>query len=58
MEVIDINTPPHESNPTFKRLRRQIKDANIEIDKFKKEYLESRIKLKDMLDLYEDTIDK
>jgi hypothetical protein len=58
MEVIDINTPPHESNPTFKRLRRQLKDAKTEIDKLKKEDLESRIKLKDMLDLYEETIDK
>jgi hypothetical protein len=41
MEVIDINTSPHESNPTFKRLRRQLKDAKTEIDKLKKEDLES-----------------
>jgi chromosome segregation ATPase len=58
MEVIDINTPPHESNPTFKRLRRQLKDAKTEIDKLKKEDLDSRIKLKEMLDIYEETIDK
>jgi hypothetical protein len=58
MEVIDINTPLHEGNPTFKRLRRQLKDAKYEIDKLKKEQLDSRIKMKEMLDLYEDTIDK
>jgi hypothetical protein len=27
IKIIDINTPPHESNPTFKRPRWQIKDA-------------------------------
>jgi hypothetical protein len=48
----------HESNPTFKRLRRQLKDAKTEIDKLKKEDLDSRIKLKEMLDIYEETIDK
>ena len=58
MEVIYINTHPHEINPTFKRLGMKLKDAKVEIDKLKKEDLESRIKLKDMLDLYEETIDK
>jgi hypothetical protein len=41
IEIIDINTPPHESNPTFKRLRRQLKDARTENDKLKKENLEA-----------------
>jgi hypothetical protein len=58
MEVIDINTPPHEGNPTFKRLKRQLQDAKAKIDKLKKEELDSRIKLKEMLDIYEETIDK
>jgi hypothetical protein len=58
IEIIDINTPPHESNPTFKRLRRQLKEARTENDKLKKKDLETRIKMKDMLDLYEETIDK
>jgi hypothetical protein len=40
MEVIDISTPPHESNPTFKRLMRHLKDAKTEIDKLKKEDLD------------------
>jgi hypothetical protein len=43
MEGIDINTPPHESNPTFKRLMRQLKDAKTKIDKLKKEDLESEL---------------
>jgi hypothetical protein len=31
VEIIDINTPPHESNPTFKRLMRQLKDTRVEM---------------------------
>jgi uncharacterized membrane-anchored protein YhcB (DUF1043 family) len=58
MEVIDITTSPHEGNPTFKRLWRKLKDVKAEIDKFKKEELDSKIKLKEMLDIYEETIDK
>jgi hypothetical protein len=58
IEIIDINTPPHESNPTFKRLRRQLKEARTANDKLKKKDLETRVKLKAMLDLYEETIDK
>ena len=58
IEIIDIITPPHESNPTFKRLERQLKDARAENYKLKKENLEARIKSKEMLDLYEKTIDK
>ena len=46
IEVIDIITPRHESNPTFKRLMRQLKEARDENDKLKKEDLDSRIKLK------------
>jgi hypothetical protein len=52
IDIIYINTPPHEINPTFKRLRRQLKEARTEIDKLKKEDLETRIKLKDILDLH------
>jgi hypothetical protein len=58
IEVIDINTPHHESNPTFKRLRRQLKEARDEIDNLKKEYLGSRIKIKNMLDTSVEIIDK
>jgi len=58
IEFIDINTPHHESNPTSKRLRRHLKDAKTKIDRLKKKDLDSKIKLKEMLDLYEETIDK
>jgi len=58
IEIIDINTAPHESNPNFKRLRRQLKDARDENEKLKKENLEARIKMKDMIELYEETLDK
>jgi hypothetical protein len=27
IKIIDISTPPHETNPTFKRLWRKLKDA-------------------------------
>jgi hypothetical protein len=42
----------------LKRLRRKLKDARIENEKLKEEDLEARIKMKDMLELYEETIDK
>jgi hypothetical protein len=58
IEFIDITTPHHERNPTFKRLKRQLKEARDETDKLKKEDLGSRMKLKEMLDMYEETIDK
>jgi hypothetical protein len=58
IDIIYIKTPHHESNPTFKRLKRQLKDARAENKKLKKENLEAQIKMKDMLDLYEETIDK
>ena len=58
MEVIDINTPPHESNPTFKILGRQLKDTRAKNQKLKEENMEAQIKLNNMLDLYEKTIDK
>jgi len=37
VEIIDITTPQEESNPTFKRLKRQIKEARSEVDKMRKE---------------------
>jgi len=58
IEIIEINSPSHESNPTFKRPRRQLKDRRAENEKLKEENLEARIKLKNTLDLYEGTIDK
>jgi uncharacterized protein YaaN involved in tellurite resistance len=58
IEVVDITTPQHESNPTFKRLKRQLKEARVEVDKLKKEDLGSRKKLKEMMGMYHETIDK
>jgi uncharacterized protein YaaN involved in tellurite resistance len=40
------------------RLKRQLKEARVEVDKLKKEDLGSRMKLKEMLDMYHETIDK
>jgi hypothetical protein len=39
--IIDINTPSHEGNHTFKILRRQLKDGRTKNDKLKKENLEA-----------------
>jgi hypothetical protein len=41
IEIIDIKTPPNESNPTFKRPRRQLKDTKAENEKLKKENVEA-----------------
>jgi hypothetical protein len=56
IEVIDITTPPE--NPTFKRLNRQLKEARKEIANLKGEGLAERKKLKDLMDMYLETIDK
>jgi hypothetical protein len=56
VEVIDITTPP--DNPTFKRLIRQLRDARKEISHLKGEGLAERKKLKDLMDMYLETIDK
>jgi hypothetical protein len=41
IEIIEINSPSHESNPTFKRLGRQLKDTTDENEKLKEENLEA-----------------
>jgi hypothetical protein len=46
IEIVDITTPQEESNPTFKRLKRQLKEARVEVDKLKSEDLEYRNNLK------------
>jgi hypothetical protein len=57
IEIIEIISPSHESNPTFKRLGSQLKDTEDEKEKLE-ENMEVGIKLKNMLYLYENTIDK
>jgi hypothetical protein len=55
IEVININTPP--SNPTFKRLIRQLRDARKEVARLKEESLTERRKMKELMDMYSETLD-
>jgi uncharacterized protein (DUF3084 family) len=56
IEVIDITTPPE--NPTLKKQNRQLKEARKEIANLKGEGLVERKKLSDLMDMYQETIDK
>jgi hypothetical protein len=55
VEVININTPP--SNHTFKRLIRQLREARKEVARLKAEGLSERIKMKELMDMYNNTLD-
>jgi hypothetical protein len=55
VEVININTPP--SNHTFKRLIRQLREARKEVARLKEESLSERIKMKELMDMYSNTLD-
>jgi hypothetical protein len=55
IEVININTPP--SNPTFKRLIRQLREARKEVAHLKEESLTERRKMKEIMDMYSETLD-
>jgi hypothetical protein len=55
VEVININTPP--SNHTFKRLIRQLREARKEVAHLKAEGLSERIKMKELMDMYNNTLD-
>jgi hypothetical protein len=55
IEIIYITTPP--DSPTFKRLIRQLKDARKEIFHLKGEGLAERKKMKDLMDMYKETIE-
>jgi hypothetical protein len=54
-EVINISTPP--DNPTFKTLIRQLKDARKEVAHLKGEILTERRKMKELIDMYNETLD-
>jgi hypothetical protein len=56
IEVIDITTPP--KNTTFKRLIRQLREARAEIVKLKREELDGRKKLNDLMNMYCGTLVK
>jgi len=55
IEVVDITTPPE--NPTFKRLKRQLKEARAKIVKLKREELVEK-NLSDLMDMYHGTLVK
>jgi hypothetical protein len=55
VEVININTPP--SNHTFKRLIRQLREARKEVSRWKEESLTERIKMKELMDIYNNTLE-
>jgi len=54
VEVININTPP--DNPTFKRLIRQLRDARKEVSRLKEEILTRRMKMKELMGMYHETL--
>jgi Pyruvate/2-oxoacid:ferredoxin oxidoreductase gamma subunit len=54
IEVINISTPP--SNHTFKRLIRQLREAKKEVVRLKAEGLSERIKMKELMDMYSNTL--
>jgi hypothetical protein len=55
IEVININTPP--SNPTFKRLIRKLREDRKEVARLKEEILTERKRLKELMDMYSQTLD-
>jgi hypothetical protein len=55
IEVINISTLP--DNPTFKRLIRQLRDARKEVVRLKAESLTERRKMKELMDMYNETLD-
>jgi hypothetical protein len=55
VETVNITTPP--SNHTFKRLIRQLREARKEVAHLKSEGLSERIKMKELMDDYSNTLD-
>jgi hypothetical protein len=55
VEVINITTPPN--NHTFKRLIRQLREARKEVAHLKAESLSEIIKMKELMDMYSNTLD-
>jgi hypothetical protein len=58
VQIFDITTPQEESNPTFKRLKRQLKEEMVEVDKMRKEYLSFINKFKEVMDIHRNSINK
>jgi len=55
VEVINIKTPP--SNHTFKILIRHLREDRKEVAQLKEEGLSKRIKMKELMDMYNNTLD-
>jgi hypothetical protein len=55
VEVINLKTPP--SNHTFKRLIKHLKEVREEVVSLKEEGLSKRIKMKELMDMYRNTLD-
>jgi hypothetical protein len=55
VETVNITTPP--SNQTFKRLIKQLREARKEVARLKSEGLSERIKMKELMDGYNHTLD-
>jgi hypothetical protein len=54
VEIINISTPP--SNHTFKRLIRRLREARKEVAHLKSKGLSQRIKMKELMDNYNNTL--
>jgi chromosome segregation ATPase len=54
-ETVHITTPP--SSQTFKRLIRQLRDARKEVAHLKEEAMSDRVKMKELMDGYNHTLD-
>ena len=55
VETVHVTTPP--DNQTFKRLIRQLRDARKEVAHLKAEAMSDRIKMKELMDGYNHTLD-
>jgi hypothetical protein len=55
VETVHITTPP--SSQTFKRLIRQLRDARKEVAHLKEEAMSDRVKMKEIMDGYNHTLD-
>jgi hypothetical protein len=55
VETVHITTPP--DSQTFKRLIRQLRDARKEVAQLKEEAMSDRVKMKELMDGYNHTLD-
>jgi hypothetical protein len=55
IETVLVTTPPE--NQTFKRLIRQLRDARKEVIQLKEEAMSDRVKMKELMDGYNHTLD-